>query len=357
MKIKFLQAFNGDAILITIKDEAINRNVLIDGGNGNTYSQKSRGRIKYNDLFQELKLIKENGERIDLLILTHVDDDHIGGILKWIETDKDALDLVRKVWFNSGRTIKKLFETDCDIEYDNAIELNRSSSTDTSIAQGVKFEDFLKSQPGIWDEKIIKTGDEISIYGLDFKILSPDEDRLKDLLGKWTKEEPDSLDTSGYKDDYKKTLAQHIQDDTFEEDTSKHNGSSISFILSFDGKNYLFLADSFPNVVVSSMKALGCSEHDPLKCEFVKVAHHGSKANNNNELLRLIDSNKYVISTNGAKHSHPNKQFLARLINQKNDCEIYFNYPDLAKAIFSLQDKSDFPDFRIYETSQLKTTI
>ena len=124
-----------------------------------------------------------------------------------------------------------------------------------------------------------------------------------------------------------------------------------------DGKNDLFLADSFPNVVVSSLKKLSRSEHNPLKCEFVKIAHHGSKANNNNELLRLIDSNKYVISTNGAKHSHPDKQFLARLINQKNGCEIYFNYPDLAKEIFSLQDKSDFPDFRIYETSQLKTTI
>ncbi len=346
MKIKFLQAFNGDSILISYKDGTINRNILVDGGTGRTYSQVHRGRIKYNDLFHELKAIKESGECIDLLILTHVDDDHIGGILKWLEKDKVALDLIRKVWFNSGRIIKKLLETDQSKDYDNSIDLKRNISTDTSIGQGVKFEDFLKSKPDIWDEKIIKAGDKLSIYGLEFEILSPGEDNLKSLLGKWEKEEPDSLDTSGKKNDYKKTLVQHIRDDIFEEDTSKHNGSSISFILSFNGKNYLFLADSFPTVVVSSLKALGYSEQFPLKCELVKVSHHGSKANNNIELLRLIDSYKYVISTNGDKHSHPNKQFLARLINQNNNCEIYFNYPDMIEDIFSQKDYDTFTNFK-----------
>jgi beta-lactamase superfamily II metal-dependent hydrolase len=344
MKFKFLKAFNGDCILINFKEGDFNRNILIDGGTGSTYFQKSRGKIKHNDLHQELKNIKDRQELIDLLILTHVDDDHIGGILKWFKYDNEALNLVQKVWFNSGRTINKLFEP--EEKYNNSFELNRALSTDTSIGQGVEFEDFLKSKPGIWDEQVIKAGDELTVHGVDFKILSPDKDKLKNLLGKWEKEEPDSLNTSGHKNDYESSLNQHVENDSFEEDTSKHNGSSISFILSYNDKNYLFLGDSFPSVVCSSLKANHCSELSPLPCEFVKVSHHGSKANNSNELLKLIDSKKYIISTNGAKHSHPNKQFLARLINQNNNCEIFFNYPDLINDIFSQEDYDAFTGFK-----------
>lgn len=349
MKTRFLKASNGDAILLSYNDGSHDRNILIDGGTGSTYSQKSRGKIKYNDLYEAIKSIKDKNEKIDLLILTHVDDDHIGGILKWFESDPNALGLINQIWFNSGRTIKKFFELNKDLDYDNSRPFNESVTTDTSIGQGVKFEEFISRINGVWEEELIQAGMNISLYGLDFKILSPDENRLKGLLGKWEKEKPESLDTSGHGDDYEKSMAQHIQDDYFEEDKSKHNGSSISFILTFNSKNYLFLADSFPSVVISSLKKLGYSEEYPLECEFVKVSHHGSKANNSSELLKLIDSKKYIISTNGAKHSHPNKQFLARLINLNIDCEIYFNYPYLIEKIFLPEDYEKFTEFRAIE--------
>ncbi len=350
MKFKFLEANNGDAILIHFAEGINKRNILIDGGTGNTYSQKLRGKPTPKDLCKELKTIKDKGEHIDLLVLTHVDDDHIGGILKWFSKDKDALDLIKNVWFNSGRTIKKELESDYQREYDNSIEFDDTSSLNTSIGQGVKFEDIIQSKTGIWDERIIKAGQNLSLFGIEFQILSPDEERLKDLLGKWEKEKPDSLDTASHKNDYDKTLTQHIQDDVFEEDSSKHNGSSISFILTYKNKNYLFLADSFPTIVASSLEKLGYSEQSPLTCEFVKVSHHGSKANNSYELLRLIDSKKYIISTNGEKHSHPNKQLLARLINHNNNCEIYFNYPRLIEDIFLKEDYESFPVFKALKT-------
>lgn len=346
MEINFLQAFNGDSIIIHFENEGVTRHILIDGGPGSTYMQKGRrGKLEYNDLKKEIESIKNKGEHVDLLILTHVDDDHIGGILKWFETDKDALELVRKIWFNSGRTIKNEFENDKTQEYDNSIEFSDSTSLNTSIRQGVKFEDKIKSKPNIWDEKVIEAEQMLSLYGIDFKILSPDRERLNALLGKWELERPESIDTSASLNDYDRTLLQLIEEDVFEEDTSRHNGSSISFVLSYNDKNYLFLADSFPSVIISSLKKLGCSEQSPLECEFVKVSHHGSKANNSYELLKLISSKKFIISTNGAKHSHPNKQFLARLINQNSDCEIFFNYPELIDKIFKEEDYTAFPNF------------
>lgn len=44
MNINFLQAFNGDAIWISFIENDIPRNILIDGGTGNTY--KSTTNVK-----------------------------------------------------------------------------------------------------------------------------------------------------------------------------------------------------------------------------------------------------------------------------------------------------------------------
>jgi hypothetical protein len=94
------------------------------------------------------------------------------------------------------------------------------------------------------------------------------------------------------------------------------------------------------------LKAFGYSKEKPLKAELVKISHHGSKANNSVEMLELIKSSKYIISTNGDKHAHPNKQFLARLASVNKDCEIYFNYPEQIEQIFLDKDYKDFPHFK-----------
>ena len=72
-----------------------------------------------------------------------------------------------------------------------------------------------------------------------------------------------------------------------------------------------------------------------LNCELIKISHHGSKANTNNTLLDLVDTDTYVISANGKHHNLPNKKCLARIINKKTSTVLLFNYPELIKQIFS----------------------
>lgn len=57
MRIKFLKAFNGDSILISFLENEIPRNILIDGGIGDTY--KTTSNIK-GDLHEVIKKIREN---------------------------------------------------------------------------------------------------------------------------------------------------------------------------------------------------------------------------------------------------------------------------------------------------------
>ena len=344
MKIKFLKAFNGDAILISFKENGETRNILIDGGMPATYVKKGKnGKLEYGELKKTVDKIKENNEKIDLLVLTHVDDDHIAGVLNWFEKDEEAHSYIGKVWFNSGRLISEYFDE--EENKDNFLTFNPDETTLTSIGQGVKFEDYIEMK-GIWDRSIVIALEYFEYLGIKFKILSPSPDKLKLLLGKWEKEKPESLDTSADKNDYNLTLTEHIAKDKFKEDTAVHNGSSIAFIMSFKKRNFIFLADAHPTVVVNSLKAFGYSKEKPLKAELVKISHHGSKANNNIEMLELIETKKYVISSNGDKHAHPNKKFLARLASVNDNCEVFFNYPEQIEKIFSDTDYSDFPNFR-----------
>jgi glyoxylase-like metal-dependent hydrolase (beta-lactamase superfamily II) len=94
MYIKLLQAENGDAIHLRVRDKTYKyRNILIDGGKSTAYIfLNSQKKPEDGVLKQFIEQIRTQGEHIDLLILTHVDDDHIGGILKWLEDDMEAKD-------------------------------------------------------------------------------------------------------------------------------------------------------------------------------------------------------------------------------------------------------------------------
>lgn len=344
MIFKLLHARNGDAIHLRTKDEKGQfYNILIDGGTGETYSYKSKkGKTEDGELKQLVLYIKSQNEFIDLLILTHVDDDHIGGVLKWFEQDADAKDLVKKVWFNSGRLIFEHFKQ-IEIE-ENLLKMNDISSSNTGIPQGVIFEDFIEEN-NIWDKRLIKSADVFNLFGLKFTILSPSYDKLQSLLCKWGKECP--VSKTSRTSDYSLSLSDLINSDSFKEDDSIHNGSAIAFVVEKQGKSVLFLSDAHPRTIIDSLVSLGYSHENPLKIDFVKVSHHGSKSNTCVELLNLIQSNNFLISSNGSKHKLPDKRCLARIIENNKQANLYFNYPELAPSIFAEKDFSDYPNFSI----------
>ncbi len=280
MNIKFLKAFNGDCIHISYIYEEENRNILIDTGMPNTYCsiKGKKGKSEDGELKVLIELLRQKNEKIDLLILTHVDDDHIGGILRWFEKDRDALSLVNQVWFNSGRLIKESFGLENEKDYDNSIVFVPEPGTETGIAKGVKFEDFIESKSELWKRELIKSPDILSFEGVEFTILSPNDSKLKLLLKKWEKEKPESIVTSAKETDYDITITEYLQNDIlFEEDKAVHNGSSISFILSLDGKKMIFLGDAHPSVIVSSLSNLGFSKN--INLNWKMTINHYNKTN------------------------------------------------------------------------------
>jgi beta-lactamase superfamily II metal-dependent hydrolase len=222
--------------------------------------------------------------------------------------------------------------------------INPNKTLLTSIDQGIEFGKYIFDKK-IWERKIIIQGDRFQKFGVEFKIISPNRNKLEKLLNEWKKKDPNLL-TGGKKNDYSSTLHEYIIHDNFKEDTALPNGSSIAFILTYKDKNILFLGDSHPSVVIDGLRCFGITPDKPIQAEIVKLAHHGSRGNTNKELLNCIDSKKYIISTNGDKDQHPHKELLARLISSKKDCEIYFNYKERIDLIFTIQDRIEYSDFQ-----------
>ena len=342
IKIKFLKAGNGDSILLSINNGKENRNILVDGGIEETYYSNSTG--LYGELENEIDSIRNKNEVIDLLILTHIDNDHICGLLKWFELDDKAHELVKNVWFNSGKLIADYFNE--PENKDLRVGLKIFSDTQTGVHEAIEYENYLLEK-GIWNQKIIIQGEELEEYGVKMQILSPDETQLKKLLNEYKKVSTDTAYTSGKEKDWNKCIKDFIEEETesdfkFNQDRSVKNGSSISFILTMGGKHFLFLADSHPKGIVTQLKALGCSKDRPLEVEAMKVSHHGSKANTSKELLEIVKTENYIISTNGSGHNHPNKRTLARILSVNPNAIFHFNYEHVRNDIFSAQDRQDF---------------
>ena len=93
-KIKMYPAVNGDCFLI----RGAGANFLIDGGYADTFKQHLKP-----DLLQ----IAQEGERLDLLIATHIDQDHILGVIAFLKANGAVSPRtfveVAAVWFNSLR--------------------------------------------------------------------------------------------------------------------------------------------------------------------------------------------------------------------------------------------------------------
>ena len=331
MQIKFLSVGCGDAISIRFLDYNNQyRNILIDGGLGKMY----RGILR-----PEIEGIVNRSENIDLWIVSHIDNDHIGGVLEFVK-DKTLSNRIdwNKItfWFNVAN---------------EAIEPTVSILTTnlTSVERATKLRDFLKSK-SILLENIIADIIPKDIFGAKFTILSPNLKAYNNLLQHWEKEDKStSQKTTAKANDYK-TKIEDFDLSKFKEDNAVPNGSSIAFLFEFQTKKILFLADSFPSIIFETLTEMGYSKTNKLHLDLMQVAHHGSKSNNSSLLLELIDCEHFVVSADAINRDNlPNKETLARYINHFKGVKVNFHFThknSQTNSIFSI-DK-DIKDVLIH---------
>lgn len=329
LKIKMLEAFNGDSFLISLEDSNSVKNIIVDGGISKTYIR---------DLHSEIESIISKSEDIDLMFVTHVDDDHIGGIISFFEDDEIDKSIVKRVIYNSALTISKSLHTKYD--YLREIDINKASDQKVSYEQGKTLESELLKY-NLLETKVIKTLNKITLGIATITILSPRDIEVKKLNKRWERESSDKRQASSPENEYKKTIKELLENDKYSKDRSIINRSSISFLLEYGPFKILMLADSRSDIISKSLNRLGYNEDNKLKVDYVKLPHHGSKKNLYYDLLNIIDCRKYIISTDGSIFDHPDKITLARILNIFSDVEFYFN-SEIYEEIFLEEDKKEY---------------
>ncbi|HBN6702630.1 TPA: MBL fold metallo-hydrolase [Elizabethkingia anophelis] len=324
-----LPSYHGDCIIVKTFD--INNNefiILIDGGTAQTF--------RYS-LKAELKDINH----IDLLILTHIDSDHIAGLISLFKSSLIDSIIIDEIWMNHPEIV--------EINNDNLISTKQGDTLKELI---------LSKKPNIKLLEVSTNETSILRQGIEFIILSPTQQIKDELYNKWQlsslpKADNDNVNISSQKEVYSSSLLdlnkiEFIPDKSINGDI--YNSSSIAFILKCLDMTILLLADARPEVITETLKLNGYSEVQPLQVDYVKVSHHGSLNNTSQEMLGLIKCNDFIISTNGgtADHKFPSRETIARIVysSQRNDEElnIYFNYKieDIKERIGDFIDDLDF---------------
>ncbi|HIF9096163.1 TPA: ComEC/Rec2 family competence protein [Photobacterium damselae] len=336
VQLTVLKASFGDSIVISGFFDGSNRNILIDGGPEETFQQG----IRPGELKEYLEMIKSRGEKVDLLIITHEDQDHICGIISAFEEEGYLSELTSEVWFNSGKLLTEKLSI---AEQDDKHRVATSLSSVTSILDGITLEKFLKLK-NIKHEQIVhssqKLGNKLTRFGCDFEILSPSIKKLKSRNKKWEEKYPSNL-TSSSRNNTKLSLLMNGKSTA--SDPSPSNGASIAFNFKYKDKTIMFLGDAHATEVVRGLKSHGYSKSNKVKVDYVKLSHHGSKNNTSKKMLNLIDCNSYIVTTDGSRHGHPDKEVFARIIECTDHIPHFlFNHPNLIKQIFVDEDYAEY---------------
>lgn len=301
MVIKFLKAGSGDCILISHQKH----NILIDGGNEPDY------------LLAEIGKIHNARQHIDLLVITHHDDDHINGILVFLERavkKEYGDDFIKEVIFNSPRVIQG--------------KLPEVKSQSLSYRQAYVAENLLMQLNPKWE--ICSEQTEVKAYGsLRLRFLSPVTTDL-DIYS----QAPGAYLSSDFKCDWDSsidTLVPYITDDS--QDISVANRTSVVILAETDQQRVLLTGDVTPDRFNSILEKLATEEAtDRVRFDYIKLPHHTSYRSLTKSIIEKLDCKSFIISTNSKKYYLPNKRALIKILlylkRADEETEFSFNYED-----------------------------
>ena len=293
--------------------------MLVDGGPPDTWPL----------LEARLRRLDPGDRHIDVAVITHIDNDHIGGMLAFLSSDLAAD--VGDFWFN-GRTHLpstpgSLRSIDQGEDVVAALLGQAAPPAGASTAGGSPAHAADRSRP--WNEAFgggpIDTGAtgghvEVTVPdGPTITVLSPTTERLGRLADSWSAALRDALhgpvrevevDVLAPLDDL-----QHIADQRTVRDASVPNGSSIALLVEHRGASVLLGADAYGTVLASAVKGLARARGtEAMAVDALKLPHHGSQANVVAALLAAAPASNYLVSTNGDVFHHPDDAAMARVV-------------------------------------------
>ncbi len=314
--LEMLPGREGDCLILTYGDETMVRRVMIDAGRVGTY----------RSIRKRLASLPAGEREFELLIMSHIDRDHIAGVLSMLADPARPITF-KDVWFNGFH------------------HLHEDGLEPFGAAQAETLSELLRRPGAKWNDRL--EGRSVELHhapepiaiegGLTLRLLSPDRDSLAALIPDWEAEcrkaglvpgararadgPPPGLEQLGGPID-----VDELAKVAFSPDGSKPNATSIAVLAEFAGKRVLLAADGGSKRLEDSIGPLAEAEGGRLALAAFKLPHHGSRYNLAPSLLDLVDCRTFLISSNGSYFNHPDPETIARILKSVRNAELVFNY-------------------------------
>lgn len=318
LRLEMLPAQHGDALLLEYgPGEEPTHRCLIDAGPENAY-RAVRERLS------ELPTDSGGGRELELLVVTHVDGDHIEGVVKVLQDDEVDLQ-PDDVWFN---------------DWNHLAPLERHKPPKRLGPEAGEFLGALLDQQerpwnAAFDGLVIMVPEDAEAPlptwttpgGLRLTVISPTIDTLLRLRHKWKS----AIKAAGFTPGNRQAALEQFRNRRWAKaptlgdeqdrktlDHSEANGSSIALLAEYGGRRLLLAADAYaPELRVGLERWQASQGQDgPVELDGFKLPHHGSDKNVTPQLFQTVSCSNYLVSTNGKRFHHPDRAALSMVVEE-----------------------------------------
>ncbi len=354
-----IRARKGDCLMLHYGTKADRHLMLIDGGPKAVYEPYLRPRIER--VKERVGLEETQALPVDVLMVSHVDDDHIQGILdltKELITSSmqtgEPLVQISDMWHNSFENIigggaeeltasfqSQFGAASTTTELPDGITLDSGDEDEevimwnlkafASIAQGARLRSDAKRlgidlNTLVRGKLIVASGDAkpISRDGLTFTVVGPMCQEIEALHKKheaWLED----LKAKGLTPE--EALAAYV-------DKSVPNLSSIVMLVEAGPENalkkrILLTGDARGDKILEGLELTKLLKPDgKINVDILKVPHHGSSNNLDDDFFERLIAEHYVFSGDG-EHGNPERETMEMLWKARGDADykVHLTYP------------------------------
>lgn len=341
-RLHVIQAEFGDCLLLEYGTNT-SRFILIDGGPAQTFQLHLR---------PMLDQIVQSGAALDLVVLSHVDTDHIIGLLDYFAELRVAgihLPTPPGLWHNSfaqtidphGLIAPRLTAL---INGTRAAVMSASGLAVQGVAEGANLRVqalvlHIPINDGFSDGLITvdNAGAAKQFDNLEITVVGPTQANLDALERDWIAW-LDSEENNILSDD---PLLLANSDDTVP------NLSSIMLLAKADNRTILLTGDGRSDHLLDGLRQVGLLDaNERMHVDILKLPHHGSDRNITKTFFKKVTANTYVASANG-RNSNPDIATLRFLVEaaQEQNRQVELVVTNMTPSIEELLSEKPMADF------------
>jgi ribonuclease BN (tRNA processing enzyme) len=362
MKLHIFQSSKGDCLLL---EGADGKRLLCDGGMRSSMKEYVRG---------ELGKLRNDGKKLDYVYVSHIDQDHISGVLQLLEDEfewqlydyhKKNGDPIKQpkvprppeiggIWHNSFRD--QIGTSSGDVEellaaaapsllasaVPELVELGEEwQQIALSIPEAIKVSRYASPElldipvnklPGSTEKpKLLMYREDqksFKVGGMKFTIVGPTRKELELLQQGWINFLRSAKGKRQIRD-LRAEIKRKVDafgNEAFDlrdwngipdfKGVSTPNIASLMFMVEENGKRLLLTGDSQQDIILNGLALAGFLPNGHLHLDVLKVQHHASQNNVDEKFCKVVSADNYVFCGNGS-HGNPERSVIKKIYDSR----------------------------------------